>query len=166
LNNWYAAACSVASASATGRGNCQCWPATCWPATTNVAELEIGGTQFAFRGTCRGAVRSSRARAGRYYGNLNGTCVESEIPGSIREYQESRSGAGYHGSLISGSQAPPGTKGYRRVIRDIRNQDHWQGWGVSLPQWQVLSLISLIQHRTALAGATHSSDTAAAVLLT
>jgi hypothetical protein len=70
-------------------------------------------------------------------------CVESRISGSIREYQESRSGIyirEYQGSLISGSQVPLGTQGTSGISGSIRNQD--QGWG-----YQVLSLISLIQHR-------------------
>jgi hypothetical protein len=68
-------------------------------------------------------------------------CVESGTAGSIREYQESRSGMGVSGVPDIRESGPTGHPGYLRDIRDIRNQDHWQGWG-----YQVLSLISLIQH--------------------
>jgi hypothetical protein len=64
-------------------------------------------------------------------------CVESGISGSTREYQESRSGMGVSGVPDIRESGPTGYPGY---LRDIRNQD--QGWG-----YQVLSLISLIQHR-------------------
>ena len=69
-------------------------------------------------------------------------CVESGISlaGSIREYQESRLGMGVSGVPDIRESGPTGYPGYLRDIRDIRNQD--QGWG-----YQVLSLISLIQHR-------------------
>ena len=54
-------------------------------------------------------------------------CVESGISGSIREYQESRSGmgGGDQGSLISGSQAPLGTQGTSGIsgISGIRIRD-------------------------------------------
>jgi hypothetical protein len=60
----------------------------------------------------------------------------------IREYQESRSGMGVSGVPDIRESGPTGYPGYLRDIRDIRNQD--QGWG-----YQVLSLISLIQHRAA-----------------
>ena len=72
--------------------------------------------------------------------NLNIYCVESGISGSIREYQESRSGMGVSGVPDIRKSGPTGYPGYLRDIRDIRNQD--QGWG-----YQVPSLISLIQHR-------------------
>jgi hypothetical protein len=65
--------------------------------------------------------------------------VESGISGSIREYQESRSGTRVSGVPDIRESGPTGYPGYLRDIRDIRIQD--QGWG-----YQVLSLISLIQH--------------------
>jgi hypothetical protein len=47
---------------------------------------------------------------------------------------------GVSGARDIRESGPTGYPGYLRDIRDIRNQD--QGWG-----YQVLSLISLIQHR-------------------
>jgi hypothetical protein len=96
----------------------------------------------------RGAVRQwcsgVRSRLKRTVGMVCGkawraekTCVESGISGSIREYQESRSRMGVSGVPDIRESGPTGYPGY---LRDIRNQD--QGWG-----YQVLSLISLIQHR-------------------
>jgi hypothetical protein len=63
--------------------------------------------------------------------------------GSIREYQESRSGMRVSGVPDIRESGPTGYPGYLRDIRDIRNQD--QGWGC-----QVLFLISLIQHSRSL----------------
>jgi hypothetical protein len=71
------------------------------------------------------------------------TCVESGISGSIREYQESRSGMGVSGVPDIRESGPTGYPRYLRDIRDIRNPSQDQGWG-----YQVLSLISLIQHST------------------
>ena len=62
-----------------------------------------------------------------------GSCVESGISGSIREYQESRSGMRVSGVPDIRESGPTGYPGY---LRDIRNQD--QGWG-----YQVLSLIEI-----------------------
>jgi hypothetical protein len=46
------------------------------------------------------------------------TCVESGISGSIREYQESRSGMGVSGVHDIRESGPTGYPGYLRDIRD------------------------------------------------
>jgi hypothetical protein len=81
----------------------------CPGAGPRLLRYDASALRLSLLARCSGRADSDRDQGGRDSADsTTASCVES---GSIREYQESRSGMGVSGSLISGSQAPLCTQG-------------------------------------------------------